>query len=524
MSKTIGLIGGALTTCIAGILIFNACNSKGSSDPWAALNPFDDAKLAENVEAYYDATMGYQVEKDAVFDVYTEMSMDFGFMAYKMSYNSEFAGDIFFQMKKIHHYKIEKSGVEDGGEVAGKDQIMSKIDDPSVYQSSGVDIEKGLKQLVDNNRPALLITDFELWDEDKGVELYDRAIYNEHFKNWLSRPNHSITFYFADFCDQITDKTGRAGEGNAIMPERYHKKIFFAFFDVDKNKSFSSNAIPLRIPKEFQKIVVDIAPYKVSTQYVSLESSGIGMGLDAQVTKVLQGLTKEKAFEFVNVGKYNWEYIDKTIQTKKGEPFFKNLFVDASDNAAFDLNKLSVQVTDVTDDFTHFMRCRHAKTLKPKIVQDKNGKDVFDPSNDPITQLVYDPTTGKLKTEWIYDISTAKPGASLKEIFEVNNELVKNSKKKTAKRITVETKIHSAYRLDKITQKNGLLRIDVIAEDVTKNYSSFDILTWDSPGNAGGGIKYKNSSLVKSIQSALKDLEGGQVIYSYYLRVLPSKE
>ena len=79
--------------------------------------------------------------------------------------------------------------------------------------------------------------------------------------------------------------------------------------------------------------------------------------------------------------------------------------------------------------------------------------------------------------------------------------------------------MHSTYRLDKIKQKNGLLRIDILAEDATKNYASFNNLVWDSQGIKGD--KYINKSLSKSIQSALKDLQAGQIIYSYYLRVQP---
>jgi len=523
MKKNGLVIVGLVIVVVIVIFSIKSCNSPSSSDAWAKLDVFDDKLLASNVEKYYDATMGYETETDQVFDVYTEMSMDFGYMAYKMPHNKEFAGDIFFEMNKIHHYKIEKSGVVDGGILIGKDEIMSKIDDPSVYKSSGVDIEEGINQLVEKNRPALLITDFELWDEDKGKELSDKAIYNKHFKDWLGRPNHSITFYSANFCDAATDASGRAGAGQAIMKDRFHKRLFFAFFDVDKNKTFSDSALPVKIPSEFTKLVVDIAPYKISTQYASLTSSGIGMGLENQVTRVLQGLPNQKAFEFINISKYNWEYIDKTIQTKKNEPFFTKLFVDASDNAAFDLNKIGVKVYDVTDDYTFFTRCNYAKTLKPKIIQDKNGKDVFDPSSNPITKEVYNPTTKKLKPEWIYGIAIAKNSPIYQEIFEINNTLVKNTKSKSPKRISVETKIHPAYSLNKITQKNGLLRVDIIAKDVTKNYASFDQLAWDTPGNNGGTLK-KNTSLVKSIQSALKDLNGGQVIYSYYIRVAPSKK
>ena len=513
------------STLSIGFLFFGliGCNSKTESDPWSNFNSFEDGKLASNVELYYDESLGYKTENQSTFDVYTEMSMDFGYMAYKMDYNKTFAGDIFFEMNKIHHYKIEKAGVVDNGILEGKDEIMNKIDNPSVYKSTGVDIEVGLKQLVENNRPSLIITDFELWDENKGTELYSNAIYSEQFKKWLERPNHSITFYYANFCDEAKDKEGRVGEGSKIIPERFHKKIFFAFFDVDKNKTFSTKSLPVSIPSQFQKVVVDIAPYKVSTKYASLEGSGIGMGLNSGVTKVVQGLPKNKSFEFINVGKYTWEYLDKLIQTKKTEPFLKNLFIDASDNAAFDLEKVGVHVVDVTEDFTFFTRCNYAKTLKPKIIQDKNGKDVFDVSNDAITKFVYNPSTKLLNKEWLYGISTSKKGTEIHEILDVNNELVKNTKAKSAKKIEIETKIHSTYRLDKIKQKNGLLRIDIIAEDATKNYASFENLVWDSQGSAGVTGKYKNTSLSKSIQSALKDLQAGQIIYSYYLRVQPSK-
>ena len=524
MNKKIGFIGGALALFIAIIFMVNSSGGDSSPNPWAALNPYDDTKLAGNVEAYYDATMGYQSDENSVFDVYTEMSMDFGYMAYLMPENKEFAGDIFFELGKIHHHMIEQGGVTDGGILKGKEDIIDKLVDPSVYKSTGVDIEKGLNQVVVNNRPALLITDFEQWDQSKGKELCDQAIYNKHFKEWLKRPNHTITFYYASFCDAATDGQGRVGDGKVIMGDRFHKKIFFAFFDVDKERSFSKKAIPIKVPGSFKSMIIDIAPYKIVTNYSSREKSGIGMGLEAQVTKVLQGSPNNKNFEFINVGKYNWEYIDKVIQSKKQDPFFSNLKLDASNNTAFDLQGLRVEVSDVTDDYTYFVQCNHAKTLKPKIIKDKKtGKDVFDPSTDPIAQLVYDPSTGKLKSDWVYGVTSAKHVTVFDEFFDINKMMFGNSKKKSSKNINVQVMMHSAYSPSKMTQKNGLLRVDIIADKVTKNYSIFDGLTWDSPGNNKGPI-YQNTSLTKSIQSALKELEGGQIIYSYYIRVLPTKE
>jgi hypothetical protein len=525
MNKSVTIIIGLVVILGLGVFLMIGCSDDNSKDPWANFNVFDEAKLAKNVDAYYDATMGYQVDKNQVFDVYTEMSVDFGYMAYQMQDNKEFAGDVFFELGKIQHYLIEKSEVKDGGILKGKEDIIDKLVDPSVYKSEGVDIEKGLDQLVKNNRPALLITDFEQWDQTKGKELHDKAIYNAHFKNWLKRPNHSITFYYADFCDPEMDAKGREVADKEIMKDRFHKKIFFAFFDVDKERSFSKKAIPVNVPSSFQKLVIDITPYKVKTNYKSLDKSGIGMGLEAQVTKVLQGLPNNKNYEFINVGKYNWEYIDKSIQTKKGDPFFSNLILDASNNTSFDLKKLKVVVSDVTEDFTYFVQCQHASTLKPKIIQDKkSGKDVFDPKTDPIAQLVYDPSTKQLKPDWIYNVSTAKSYKVFDEFFEINNSMFSNSKKNSSKNINVQVMMHPAYNKSKMTQKNGLLRVDIIAAEVSKNYAIFNNLTWDSPGNQGGPIQYQNTSLTKSIQSALKELDGGQVIYSYYLRVRPTED
>ena len=261
MKKNGLVIVGLVIVVVIVIFSIKSCNSPSSSDAWAKLDVFDDKLLASNVEKYYDATMGYETETDQVFDVYTEMSMDFGYMAYQMPYNDKFAKDVFSRMSKIHHFKIEKDKIDDGGILNGTDDFRKTLFNKSIYTSTGVNIINGLKQLVKNNRPALLITDFENWQnnsEDKN------SAYKDEFKEWLQKPNHSITFYYANFCDESADEKGRVGDGESIMPERFHKRIFFAFFDVDKNKTFSKYAIPVHEEyPDFQKIVVDITPYKI---------------------------------------------------------------------------------------------------------------------------------------------------------------------------------------------------------------------------------------------------------------------
>jgi hypothetical protein len=526
MNKKIGLIGGSLALCITLFLMVNSCGGGSSSDPWAALNPYDDAKLADNVEAYYDATLGYAASTDKVFDVYTEMSMDFGYMAYQMNANQDFANSTFSKMitnGKIRHYKIEKSGAAEPVEISSAQSLFATIVNPSSYTDEGVKIDAGFTKIIENDRPALLVTDFEQWDGEQDYS-GSGALYGKLLKKWLEKPNHTITLYYAEFCNIAQDSAGRKKSKVSMIKQRNLKKIFFAYFDVDKDKSFSTMCAPdagKRI--SFKSECIDAAPFDVTTKYANLSTSGLGMDLDKQVTKVVQGIQKQKTYEFINIGKYNWEFINKTIATKKGEPFLKNLFLDASNNYAVDLMDLDVRVHDVTSDFEKFVKCKYAADLKPKIGSDKNGKSVLADDNDPITKEVYIVETGKLKEEYIYTKKVNFP--SILEIFALNKVLFKNSKKKSkSKKINIETKVHGAFSLDKIKQKNGLMRVDIVAKVKSKGSNSFNDLVWKSVGRNNAVTEYFNDCLKLSISDAIQGASSSErVIYTYYIRVLPAK-
>jgi hypothetical protein len=526
MNKKIGLIGGVVAACIAGILMMNSCGDSGSSDPWEAVNPYDDNKLADNVEAYYDATLGYSASTDRVFDVYTEMSIDFGYMAYQMKANQDFANSTFSKMitnGKIQYYKIEKSGVAPGVELSSAQSLFKTVANPTSYKAEGVKIDAGFNKIIQNDRPALMITDFEQWDGDQDYSKTG-ALYGKLFKKWLEKPNHTITLYYAKFCDAPQDDAGRKKAKIPIIKQRNLKKIFFAYFDVDKDKSFSMMCAPdAGKRKGFKSECIDAAPFKVKTKYANLSSSGLGMGLEKQVTKVVQGLKKNKTYEFINVGKYNWEFINKTITTNKSEPFLKNLFLDASNKYAVNLADLDVRVYDVTSDFEQFVKCKYAAGLKPKL-KDKNGKSVLADDNDAITKEVYVAETGKLKDAYVYKKKSSF--TTIEEIFALNKLLFKNTMTKSnLKKIKIETKVHSAFSLDKIKQKNGLMRVDIVAKVKTKGSSSFNNLTWRSVGRNKPCPEYDNECLKLSVSDALQGVSTEErVIYTYYIRVLPTKE
>jgi hypothetical protein len=499
------------------------CDGPEENGGWP--NPYEDKSIAKNVEAYYDATLGYKASTDKVYDVYTEMSMDFGYMAYKMSYNQAFLKSTLGKMVtngKIRHIKMEKTGLKPGAVTSTPAYVLSAICNTNSYRDEGVKIEDGFEEIIKNDRPALMITDFEQWDGEEDSK--DFPLYGKRFKSWLEKPNHTITLYYADFCDAAQDAAGRKVARKNIIQDRHLKKIFFAYFDVDKDKSFSTLCAPDKSKRlAFQYECIDPAPYNLETNYKNLSTSGIGMGLGKQVTKVVQGLGKKKPFEFIYVSKFNWEFIDKTISKNKKKPFLEKLFLDASNDYAVVLNGLDVRVNDVTIDYQEFVKCNYAAELKPKIINDKNGNSVFSDKNNPVVKEAFTASTGELKEK--FKFKKKLNYTEWKEIFSINNILFKNSSRKShLKKINIETKIHPAFTLNKIKQRNGLIRVDIVAKVRSKGSSSFENLVWKSVGRGRKVPEYKNESLKLSVFEGINSVsKKDRIIYSYYIRVQPEK-
>ena len=94
-------------------------------------------------------------------------------------------------------------------------QLYNTIMNPKSYLNHSAPIQMALEQIAAGNRPALLITDFE---EYNNGQIQQAAYAKESFINWIARGNN-ITFYSWDFTEKNKDK-----------------KLFIAVFDDQTNR------------------------------------------------------------------------------------------------------------------------------------------------------------------------------------------------------------------------------------------------------------------------------------------------
>lgn len=127
---------------------------------------------------------------------------------------------------------------------------------PGSYDKQKAPIEHTLKRIVDENQPAVLITDFE---EYKGQVIEKAAYAKRSFIDWLAKGN-TITFYKWDF-----EEKGKA------------KHMFVTVFD-DKSEQLNSliaNAMTLANanPERYVLVGHDFS-YPVGIQYLSINQGG----------------------------------------------------------------------------------------------------------------------------------------------------------------------------------------------------------------------------------------------------------
>lgn len=135
-------------------------------------------------------------------------------------------------------------------------QLYNYMLNPGSYDKQRAPIEATLQRIVSENKPALLMTDFE---EYKGQVIELAAYAKSYFIKWLAEGNN-ITFYKWDFIEN-----GKA------------KHMFLTVFDDNANRlnSLVANAVDLTNPNTERYVLGgrDFA-YPMSTLYISLKQGG----------------------------------------------------------------------------------------------------------------------------------------------------------------------------------------------------------------------------------------------------------
>lgn len=484
-----------------------------TKDPFANFNPYD-ADLGKRIEAYQDAKFpNLANSKIGNPALYIDFSSGIN-KAFSDPAIARLMSECFNTIlaDKFDVYKLGEKQVTQL-QVSNTTQLGEKISDGNEYKDIYAPIQMAVEKIVNSNNDALLITDFEEW-QDK-VEITNTAFLKIPFSKWLSKGN-TIHFFIANY-----------KEGNV------NKHIYFTIFNCG-NPNESSMITKLQAKLTSPLLVrYDLTnkSYQLSTQYPTEKSGGIFYDETGKTDKAknildlkegyINGLKNGNPFEFYPFG-LDWKTIDATHSTYKSQnqfnDFFRKLFINLQDENAYVYGDFDVKVYDVTDDFEYFSKCNEVTHHKPKLEKGSNGEDKFsDKEEDPIVLSCYN-TKGKINEDWIYK-SQEKIPTPLSEVFVLNKELFKNTKINDSKKVEFGVSFDTKYNLKNITNPDGLMRVDIVLNSAEPNLSNpiLDNFKWNNSKNT------PNVALYESIKTTLQEVgvkPSSKVIYSYYIKTL----
>jgi hypothetical protein len=512
-----------LTMAIITIVVFTSCN-KSNTTPWEEPLSF----YSENILNYYDASIGEQ-SKERIGNqaVYVDFS-DGLVQAYSSATNKNLIDYISQKMvgSTIDWYGLGKTHNGVGKmEYANDRDIYNKVISPSSYVDIMAPIEEALKKITSSCNDALLITDFEEYTPDGNEQKYAYA--KDYFTKWIESGN-SITIYYSKYTEKNT-KSKLSGE----------KNLYFVLFNYG---GINENSLITKFDKAIEgrnsdliglnKFEINSNPYTISNNYGGKEKTGLtidpgienksalDVGNKEGVLLFYQNgyLVKSKPFESFEFGISLNDLYKYYLKEKR--KFAKSLFLNASNNTSYILKNVKVQVTDVTADYSNYIRSIEAKKNIPVLIKDAGNNDVWNDAskNNPIIQECYVENTKTIKNEYKY---IYHPTDAITEIFDIDPSIFGDRLKNSPQEVEFVTTFHKNFAGNFNNKEQVILRIDYVIESTDENYSSqLDAFKWNSIINKANGI---NNSLYESIRNTLQSVKPKGILYSYYLKLEPSK-
>jgi hypothetical protein len=400
--------------------------------------------------------------------------------------------------------------------------FFNLVTTPAYYDDIYAPIEDALKQIVSKENDAILITDFEEYSKDRTEQLSPYA--QPSFTQWLNDGN-SITFYYHTYTEQ-----------NSLSKLTGEKNLYFVLFnygEVDENSLLTKfeNSIKDRTGLEkLQKFEITINPYFVSNDYGGKQKTGLTLDADIDKKSSLElgdkegallyyynaFLNNQRPFEAFEFGQNLNDLYE--FYFKGNGRFAKNLFLDASNNSSFILKNVKVEVSDVTNDYVNYIRSIEAENNVPPLIKDAGNNDVWDEANlNDIMKESYVENTKYLKKEYVYNYT---PGSKVSEVFDFDVTIFSDRLKNSPNEVELITTFHKNFNGKFSNNDPTILRIDYVIESTQENYSQINALKWNSIINAANGV---NESLSESIRNTLHAVKPKGILYSYYLKLEPSK-
>lgn len=406
-------------------------------------------------------------------------------------------------------YSMANDSIQELSGVSSPAALFQKLHDTNQQGQLWAPIERTLKKIASEGRPALLVTDFEEYTKD-GV-IYRQAYATPYFRTWLQRGG-DIQFYVTDYM-----------EGS--LP----KHLYYVVFDYNHHPLGRLVADALKgAPVNYRTFMLSTNSYPMATAYPSSSQGGTyhdESGEDVVSMSVEDG--KDGTFFMIDSLRAESYSFDASwadiVANAKGQtlangatvPFlhlFSNLYIDLSHADSYDIKALAVRVTDVQKDFDAFTAYSTAVNNPPKKVLDTDGM-YLDWEGHEAGEEYYD-DNGNLKPE--YDYPSHRPDImEYKDMLVFDLELLNTSRAKDPSRCELAVNFDQRFNGTIVGQPedaaNDLTRIDIVIADanICPQAKIDELFAW--PGN--GCLSF-------SIRNVLQEMMPvGMPIYSYFVRI-----
>lgn len=386
-----------------------------------------------------------------------------------------------------------------------------KKDSYDPKESAG--LEKALNEIIKRNGLSFFVTDGEEFDPN-GEEDNARPWAQEPMERWIQQGN-SIHFWITDFKVKNKNKVDIT------------KHLFFMAFVPSK----------ISIEKHFQDLVKSLT--SINPDHLELSNTSwqiLKPSWTEQSTGLDPNLLKDGVFEknnyirnFENAfGSYEFMSIQLPIKaevlTVEGAltkpQLYRDLFVDLSNNKFFDISKIDLEVTDITNDLNSFARFDEIVSNPPNTTKETNtNKTILDP---------------KHAYSCFYDIKNDKPIIKgeekyiknyqnlLKEFFQFDEEIFKNSMKDNASKVELGIRFHKNFNEgdQKLNNEFGynIIRVDFkIADFNDKSVKELDKFSWKSMWKP----EQTNSGFAKSVEEVIKSTQPkDKIIHTLFIKFI----
>lgn len=498
-----------------GIVFLSSCGGSGEKKAFSNFHP--EKEVEKYIDGYFSASMGeYSNPKSGKSSVYIDFS-DGLVQAYtKNPQNVQIIQAI---TNKLVNPDIEWFALG-GGKINPLDynsnELFNKVSDPKQYKNIMAPIQETLKKITEGSNDALLVSDYEEYTTD-GKEQFENYP-KSYFINWLKKGN-SITFFYTDY-EEVNNKS-------KIKSAKHLYFTVFTHGSATETSMISMVRDALNDRYKTKEFTLNNNPYSVTNEYGGKDYTGLqnkqfnqwkNLNLNASLDKKLP-------YEVIGINKVWNEDVDKYVKNiidKENGIFLGKLFLNASNQSSYKLNKVSIKVYDVTEDYTFYAQCEEAKNHQPKLTKDEGKNDVWseESKKDPIITTCYENDKTELKKEWIYNLGSAKTLNTWDEVFSNYEKIFSAHLKNTPEKVELITIFDKNYKLKNVKSSSALLRIDYVIEDASFNSENPQLndFQWSSTTQQDKA----NNSLAEAIRNTLQEPSvspKGKILYSYYIKL-----